>query len=182
MGTGRRQRMGRTPSHGPAEAAKRRWIRGLVTVPAGLAVIASCGLVGLRRPASFTPVSPSLAATTAVVATLRQAVLEPLAREDVQRSAFSRAPMPASARQLRVTSESTTDALGASLRTFAIDERHGLRWQKDRYAGCVYPATGEVYLLEKQGYVAAEKHFRDKGVDASPTVCQGAALPHRELS
>ena len=86
-------------------------------------------------------------------------LLAPLAAREKGRSRYSRAGPPAVERRLRMLDETPiADAKGARFQTFTVDARYGLgkgTWDKGEITGCVYPASGEVYVKVGNGYRGA---------------------------
>jgi hypothetical protein len=104
---------------------------------------------------------------TSAKSTLQAKLLEPLQKKEEQRSRFSRAVTPPSARRVRVPEEAPgKDARGRSYLAFAVDERRSFgvvpdhadpeaEWYRDAIVGCVYPDTGDVFIRRGETYYAA---------------------------
>jgi hypothetical protein len=82
---------------------------------------------------------------------VKEKLLAPLAAREKARSSYSRARPPAAERRVRMLDAApVADEKGGAFVGFAVDARYGRgegRWQEDVITGCVYPATGEVYVL-----------------------------------
>ena len=78
---------------------------------------------------------------------VREKLLAPLLARDDARPRYSRAGPPPSQRRVRVLdSAPLADGKGGAFVSYAIDSRYGGRWTEKIISGCVYPATGEVYV------------------------------------
>src|SRR4051812_19667397 len=90
---------------------------------------------------------------------IQHKLLAPIAVREAGRSRYSRARPPAAERRLRMLDETpAVDGKGARFRSFAVDARYGLgedAWRKGQITGCVYPASGEVYVKLGDGYRSA---------------------------
>lgn len=123
---------------------------------------------------------------------VRTSLLQPLAAKERERSRFSRARLPATARRIRVLdAEPKKDDKGQSFQAFAIDARHGWddfeelevqpkaapekAWRKDAIVGCVYAATGEVFVKKGEEYRHAAVLLGKKTAAAEKHICQPAA-------
>jgi hypothetical protein len=129
-------------------------------------------------------------------ATVKKELIQPLAAKELQRSRFSRARMPATARRVRVldTAERQDDK-GKTFVTFAIDARHGRYsdleeglddlpqqapkkekddgWRKDAITGCVYLASNEVFIKQGEGFRPAGILMGKKVKTAPEHTCKG---------
>jgi hypothetical protein len=98
---------------------------------------------------------PSLASADESVAAAMQRRVEeklvkPLAEKENERSRFSRARLPPSARRVRITQATPTlDKNGREYVSFAVDVRYGPEWTENDIVGCAYPKSGA--LLVKRG-------------------------------
>lgn len=109
-------------------------------------------------------------------------LLVPLAASEVERSRFSRAIIPPSERRARVQQgPRQTDRSGAVFVNFSVDERRGYRrpgktaaeeWRQDVIAGCVYPASGEVFVLKDGSYLPADRLVGKRGSSVPEGACQ----------
>jgi len=105
---------------------------------------------------------------------VEKALLEPLARQEKERSRFSRARMPPQERRVRVPQAAPTlDASGRGYLAFAVDVRRGAEWHQDDVVGCAYPQTGALFVKRGDGYRPAEI-LLGKDVDVAPIVCTAA--------
>lgn len=116
-------------------------------------------------------------------ALIQKSFLKPLAVKEEQRSRFSRARLPPQERRVRVTGEAPkADAKGGEFYTFAIDARHGWAdedsknpWREATMTGCVYPATGAIFLKSGDQHRPAELMLGKKVQPAEAHVCTAAA-------
>ena len=105
---------------------------------------------------------------------VEKALLEPLARQEKERSRFSRARMPPQERRVRVTQATPTpDASGRAYLPFAVDVRRGAEWHQNDVVGCAYPQTGALFVKRGDEYRPAEI-LLGKDVDVAPSVCTAA--------
>ncbi|MDX2091801.1 MAG: hypothetical protein SFX73_28325 [Kofleriaceae bacterium] len=97
--------------------------------------------------------APSFTNPTAV-ALIEDQLLRPLAAKDSERSKFSRARVPATARRVRVLDRAAlVDATGKAFVRFAVDERYGWfdandddSWNASEITGCAYLEAREVFI------------------------------------
>jgi hypothetical protein len=100
------------------------------------------------------------------------AIVKPLADRRTKR--FSRARPPPLERRVRVTQTALSkDAQGREFMPFAIDVRFGTDWQEDDVVGCVYRATGNLFVKRGDAYFPASL-LLGKSVGAVAGVCQPA--------
>jgi hypothetical protein len=109
---------------------------------------------------------------------VEEKLLAPLAAREEARSSYSRARPPAAERRVRMLdTEPIADAKGGAFVRFAVDARYGRaagRWQQNVITGCVYAATGEVYLRYGHGFRAAGVLLGKKVPPAASHVCRAA--------
>ena len=107
-------------------------------------------------------------------------LLRPLLIKDRKASRFSRAIAPAVARRVKVVPGAKTDANGKIFVTFTVEESRGLyeadeekdrKWT-DRFTGCVYPATQEIFVKKGDGF-APGALLLGKRAKAADGVCVG---------
>ena len=99
-------------------------------------------------------------------------ILEPLAARAASR--FSRSRPPPHERRVRVTQTALTrDAQGRDFMPFAVDVRFGGDWQQDDIVGCVYRASGHLFVKRGDSYFPAAL-LLGKEVGPAPGVCQAA--------
>ncbi|MEW6434824.1 MAG: hypothetical protein AB1730_25265 [Myxococcota bacterium] len=110
--------------------------------------------------------------------------LKPLAAKEEQRSSFSRARLPPQERRVRITDDAPKqDAQGGAFYTFAIDARHGVDWMDEgeknpwleaTITGCVYPATGAIFVKSGAQHRPAAFMLGKKVKPAEAQVCTEA--------
>ncbi|MBL9038587.1 MAG: hypothetical protein JNG84_08755 [Archangium sp.] len=118
---------------------------------------------------------------------IEQGLVSPLAAKEAKRDRLSRARPMASARRIRVLETAPKrDEKNAPFFTFAIDERHGFRvrldgdavpedaWRKDTVVGCVYPATREVFIQQREHYRPAAILLGKRVATAPEHTCRAA--------
>ena len=109
---------------------------------------------------------------------VQEKLLAPLAAREKARSSYSRARPPAAERRVRMLDAAAiADAKGGAFVGFAGDARYGRgagRWQEDEITGCVYAATGEVYLRTGHRYRAAGVLLGKTVPPAASHVCRAA--------
>jgi hypothetical protein len=100
-------------------------------------------------------------------------LVKPLAAKEQERSRFSRGRPPPRESRVRVEqSAESADAKGRRFLAFAIDVRYGQsEWRQDDVVGCVYSATGEVYVKKGDEYRPAS-FLLGKKAAAVPGVCR----------
>ena len=121
---------------------------------------------------------------------VEQALVKPLAVRERLRSRLSRVMLPPQQRRVRVPdAQAQKDADGLLFVNFAIDARHGFEldldegagsengWRKDAFTGCVYPATGEIFVLLGTVYYPAATLFGKKTGRAAQSTCRAAREP-----
>src|SRR5438874_12379320 len=90
---------------------------------------------------------------------VRDKLLAPLAAKDDARSSYYRGPPPAMERRVRLLdAKPIADGKGGAFVGFNVDARYGRgegRWREGVIAGCVYPATGEVFVRYGDAFRAA---------------------------
>src|SRR5258708_2527889 len=105
-------------------------------------------LIGSTPPAPETPES-----------LVRARLLAPLAAKDDARNAYYRGPPPAMERRVRLLDAAPiADGKGGAFVGFTVDARYGRgegKWRESVIAGCVYPATGEVFVRYGDAFRAA---------------------------
>lgn len=106
---------------------------------------------------------------------VRTGLLEPLMKQENERSRFSRARLPPHERRVRVTQATATlDKAGGAFVPFAIDVKWGGdKWQENDIVGCAYPKTGALFVKRGNDYRPAE-FLLGKAADPVPGVCQAA--------
>jgi hypothetical protein len=105
-----------------------------------------------------------------VEALVQARLVAPLRQYELRRSGFSRARQPPSARRVRLPEGEVAraDARGQSFVRFSVDTSGGRllvfgpdgqvrrsdeeQWRRDEVTGCVYPASGEVYVQRGSSY------------------------------
>jgi hypothetical protein len=100
-------------------------------------------------------------------------ILKPLAARDGG-SRFSRARPPPRERRVRVTQAALIrDKQGRDFVPFAVDVRFGSDWQQDDIVGCVYRASGSLFVKRGDAYFPAA-FLTGKDVAPAAGVCQAA--------
>jgi hypothetical protein len=111
---------------------------------------------------------------------IKTQLLRPLDAKDNERSKFSRARVPATARRLRVLdSTPMVDAAGKTFVRFAVDEKYGwfakddaTAWRANQITGCAYLEANEVFV-ERGGKIhPAAARLGKKTKPVASTVCQ----------
>jgi hypothetical protein len=121
-------------------------------------------LVLSLAPSLATADEPSLAEWTQ--SRVEDGLLKPLAGRETHR--FSRARPPPHERRIRVLQPTTTlDKSGRAFVPFAVDVRFGGDWQEDDIVGCVYRASGHVFVKSGDAYRPASFLL---GKDEAPVV------------
>jgi hypothetical protein len=101
-------------------------------------------------------------------------IIQPLAAIEAKRSRFSRARPPPRERRIRVTQTAlTTDKQGRGFVTFAIDVGFVGDWQEKDVVGCVYRASGALFIKRSNTYFPAAL-LLGKNVAPALGVCQAA--------
>ena len=119
------------------------------------------------------PQAPANPVVAKAEATVKKELIQPLAAKELQRSRFSRARLPATARRVRVLDVAEKkDDKGQTFVTFAVDAKHGRfddvedilddapkqavkkddTWRKDAITGCVYLESNEVFIKQGEGF------------------------------
>lgn len=110
---------------------------------------------------------------------IERALLQPLAAHDDHRSRFARVVQPPTQRTARVLdTQPKKDSQGGAFVTFAVDEVRGRAKvvTKDVLTGCVYPATGELFVKRGDVYYPAA-FLVGKTKDKAPShVCTSPTL------
>lgn len=110
---------------------------------------------------------------------MRQKLLAPLAARDAARTAYSRAGPPPGERRVRLLDKApTADAQGGVFTSFAVDARYGIgegTWRSAQITGCVYAASGEVFVKYGSSFRAAEVLQGKTTAPAASHICQAAA-------
>src|SRR5689334_15761852 len=117
------------------------------------ATLLSSTIVWAQSQPAPEPEAPKTQVQTDAESTVQKKLIRPLAMKETERSRFSRARLPATARRVRVTDTvARVDAKDQKFVTFAVDARHGWdmeeleddgvakkpEWRKDTIVGCVY--------------------------------------------
>ena len=155
-----------------------------------LASLLAPTLVFAQQPApdaDKAPVAPIVAKAEQAIA---KDLITPLAAQERQRSRFSRARLPATARRVRVLdSTEKKDAKSQTFVTFAVDARHGRYdfddeelaqikkddgWRKDTITGCVYLESGEVFVKKGETFRAAGIMMGKKVKEAPEHTCRAS--------
>lgn len=112
-------------------------------------------------------------------------LLKPLAAKEEQRSRFSRAGLPPQVRRVRVLDQEVKkDAQGGEFLSFAVDAKHGADWldegepnpwRENAMTGCVYPATGEIFVKSGKQHRPAAFLLGKKVKPAEAHVCEATA-------
>jgi hypothetical protein len=126
---------------------------------------------------------PAAPAGTSVESVVQRELINPLAAKDRDRSRFSRAPLPAQERRVRVLDEHPQkDASGAEFYTFAVDARHGVPgiahdggWQQAAITGCVYVEHNEVFVKKGDRFRPAAFLLGKNLKPAPEQTCVGAS-------
>ncbi|MBL8919264.1 MAG: hypothetical protein JNJ54_10415 [Myxococcaceae bacterium] len=140
-------------------------------------------LVVLSLLPSFAWAAEPVAPQADAQARVETSLLKPLAEAEEHRSRFSRARLPPRERRVRVTQTTpVADAQGREFLAFAIDVRFGAGWKDADVVGCVYPASGEVFVKRGDSFrpsgVLLGKNVKPvAGVCASPDGALAAATP-----
>jgi hypothetical protein len=101
-------------------------------------------------------------------------ILKPLAEREASRSRFSRARPPPHERRVRVTQAAASrDKQGRDFVPFAVDVSFGGDWEQNDIVGCVYRASGALFVQRGDAYFPAAL-LLGKNVDPAPGVCQAA--------
>jgi hypothetical protein len=95
------------------------------------------------------------------------------------RRRLSRARPPAHERRARLTQDKpSVDKQGRAFVSFAIDVRFGGDWQENDIVGCVYRASGELYVKRGDEYRPAA-FLLGKNAEPAPGVCVAAPASAR---
>jgi uncharacterized membrane protein len=136
-------------------------------------------LVALFVLTSLAPASSEAGtgAPQGVVEQLDRVLVQPLAAADAQQSRFSRAARPPRDRRARVTQATpSVDAAGGQFYAFSLDQRWSTdrsgAWEADAVVGCIYPATGRVYVQQSGEWLAASWLLGEPGEAPPATVCR----------
>lgn len=119
------------------------------------------------------------AADPTVTAQIQRLLVAPLTQREASASRYSRAPSPPTERRVRVTDAvARVDQAGAAFQRFAIDERYGSgaepRWREDAVLGCIYPATGAVYVQAEGAWYSASALTGGAPTEAPAGACVAA--------
>jgi hypothetical protein len=102
-------------------------------------------------------------------------LLKPLATYESEQSRFSRARLPPAERRVRVLDPApNADKAGRPFVSFAVDVRYGSEWYDNDIVGCVYPASGKIFVKRGDAFRPAELLYGKKG-DVVADVCVAAA-------
>ncbi len=115
-------------------------------------------------------------------AVVEKKLLEPLAARERHQARFSRSPMPAVARRVRLPGAAPSrDSADREFVAFAVDARSGwalddenappLPWRKDTITGCVYLDRGEVFVKRREAFFPVEVMLGKKVKAAEGAVC-----------
>jgi hypothetical protein len=123
--------------------------------------------------------APSPTVKKSVAALIQKKLIKPLNKKERRRSMFSRAPMPAQERQVRVIKQGK-DAQGRAFVTFAIDQRFGLgldenAWEKDAWLGCTYLENGRIFVKVGDEYRRAKVLLGKSTDPAGAGTCEAGA-------
>ncbi len=103
---------------------------------------------------------------------IETSLLKPLAERDEQRAMFSRARVAPKERRVRVTQvNASTDANEKSFFAFAIDSRFRGAWREADQIGCVYPASGEIFVKMGETFRSADALLGKKTQPAAAGIC-----------
>ncbi len=107
---------------------------------------------------------------------VEEGLVKPLAEHENNVSRFSRMRRPPRERRVRITEESPArDQAGRSFLPFAVDGRFtGDEWHENEVVGCVYTATGDMFVKVGDAYRPATILL---GVDAQPVAGVCKAVP-----
>ena len=144
-------------------------------------------LIAAATLTSATSLASEPTETAATEAIVQKELIKPLATKERHRSRFSRSRLPAQARRVRVLdTQPQKDEAGATFVKFAVDARHGFDiedeptgvegWRKDTITGCVYPDSGEVFVLRGAAYHPAAIMVGKKTKPAAKHTCQNDAM------
>jgi hypothetical protein len=105
-------------------------------------------------------------------------LVKPLAQHEKAGSRFSRSRPPPRERRVRVIQATVSqDKRGRAFVAFAIDVRFGPDpWRENDIVGCVYRASGELFVKSGEAYRPAAFLF-GKNVEPVPGVCEAASPP-----
>ena len=110
---------------------------------------------------------------------VRANLLAPLAAKDGARSSYYRGPPPAMERRVRLLdAKPIADGKGGAFVGFNVDARYGRgegRWREGVIAGCVYPATGEVFVRYGDAFRAPGVLLGKVTPPAAAHVCRAPA-------
>ena|SRR5579885_685653 len=148
--------------------------------------LASSVVVTLLCMKIFHPLSAHAAdrLVTSAQSVLQTKLLEPLKKNEANRSRFSRAALPPQARRIRILDDvPRNDREGRSFVTFAVDESHAFgvqegkdvaeaNWFKNAITGCVYPETGDVFTKLGEIYYPSSVLLGHSTPAAPAGVCQ----------
>lgn len=104
---------------------------------------------------------------------VNQGLVQPLKKQEEDRSAFSRVIQSPKERRVRILqTRMSHDHKGRTFLAYAIDVRYGDEW-KENIQGCVYTQTGNIYVDVGDEY---RSHEFLLGKDVKPVagVCQAA--------
>lgn len=100
---------------------------------------------------------------------LQTRLLEPLQKKEANRSRFSRAVLPPSARRIRILDDTAqTDRVGRHFLAFAVDDSR----LQNAIRGCVYPETGDVMVKFGEVYYTASVLLGGTSATAPADVCR----------
>lgn len=121
--------------------------------------------------------SSEAAPPPSVVDQIHASLVEPLRAQEAERSQFSRAARPPSERRVRLMQQApSVDGTGAQFYAFAIDQRWsssvGAAWTPDAVVGCIYPATGRVFVRQEGTWMASSWLLGEPGEAAPATACR----------
>jgi hypothetical protein len=136
-----------------------------------LSILLSSGTASLARAEE----GPSL---SIIQASVEERFVAPLSRWQERRSRFSRARIAPEARRLRMTAPALQrDGRGEDFAAFAVDVRfRGSKEWGEALAGCIYPASGGIFVQYGDRYVAGALLYGKKSPDAPEGVCRTGDL------
>jgi hypothetical protein len=111
--------------------------------------------------------------------TVEKVLTEPLAQREARQARFSRAAIAPRTRVARILDERAhRDLRGAEFFAFTIDERRGLRGAltRDAVKGCVYPTSGEVFVVRGDSHYPAGLLLGKTSKKAEAHVCVEAKI------
>jgi hypothetical protein len=131
------------------------------------------------------PAVQPAAAESPVLAALQKQLVEPLHKRDVERSKYSRVPVGATERRVRLLDASAVkDTRGEEMIRFAIDSRRGRfyedddeqknPWHEGSVVGCIYPKDNAIFVKHGDDYRAGKTLLGKKAPKPPLGVCAPA--------